>query len=656
MALAPAARAQISPGPLARAHAKLEGSLQCVACHGSGGKTAMTGQCLACHKEIAWLTQRGRGLHGREGRAACAACHPDHAGSEFELIVWAEGDARRFDHGRAGWALEGSHREVACAKCHTPQFRRSPAAAAFRRSTPGWVGLEPDCATCHDDVHRGALDRDCATCHDQREWKPAPQFDHARTDYPLTGKHAEVRCEKCHLDPRLGIRTDAQGRAIPVYKPVSYRECSSCHQDPHRGALGARCGACHRTSGFGAVNREAFDHDRTRYPLRGRHASVSCASCHRDFSTAAAKKPGFATCTACHADPHAGTATLAGRVADCAACHGVQGWMPATYTVAQHREATYPLEGRHREVRCGSCHLRRPSGVSAARLGTSGVLMRPAAARCRDCHRDEHGHQLAAGRDGGECAACHAVGGWKPSTFGVAAHAKLRLALEGRHAEIPCAACHGARRSGLPAFPAGAVLGKAAVALRLREIECAACHADPHEGRFEARGRGARPQPGGCTACHDTRRFRPAAMDLGAHERLGFALEGAHRAIPCMACHRELERPGPASSSLVLGRPRPRPVTLAARKKTCEGCHRDPHGGQFANAACERCHGADLFRPATRFDHDRDAAFPLEGAHAKVACPSCHPARTGPDGRPLVTYRPVPAACESCHTGMRGRS
>lgn len=652
---APALAAQISPGPLARAHEKLEGSLQCVSCHGPGGKTAMTGQCLACHKAIAWLTARGLGLHAREGRGACASCHPDHAGREFALVAWGEGGARGFDHQRAGWPLQGAHRKARCEACHRAELRVSPAVVEGKAAggMPAWVGLDRGCVSCHEDIHRGSLERDCVKCHDQKDWSPAPGFEHSRTRYPLTGKHVEVGCEKCHLDPRLPIRTDSGGRRVPVYRPVSFRQCSDCHTDPHRGGLGAACANCHRTSGFGSVDRRGFDHDRTRYPLRGKHRGISCAGCHRDFGSAAGRKPAFVTCASCHADPHAGTATLAKRAADCGSCHGVEGWTPSTLTVTQHRETGYPLEGRHRQVACAACHLKRPPGVPAARLGSAGVLMRPASARCLDCHADPHGNELA-GRSDADCVTCHAVDGWKPSTFGPEAHARLRLRLEGRHREIACSACHAASRSGLPPIRAAA-LGKAAVALRVQEIECAACHTDPHEGRFRAA-----PPAGGladCATCHDARRFRPATVSATAHERLGFALEGAHGAVPCVGCHRELERPQPRASSLVLARPRQTAVKLAPLGARCANCHPDPHGGQFTDGTrCDRCHAVDAFKPARRFAHDRDAAFKLEGAHAAVPCTACHEPRPGPDGKSFVRYRPLASACESCHAGMRGRS
>jgi hypothetical protein len=648
------AEGQISPGPLAAPHRRLEGSLQCTTCHGKGGEAAMTGQCLACHKEIAWLRERGLGLHARDGRERCASCHPDHAGRDFRMVTWTEGDSTRFDHRRTGWALDGRHREVPCLDCHTAKFRRSPAAAlAPGRSAGGWVGLDRGCAGCHDDIHRGALREKCLTCHDTRDWKPAPGFDHDSTDYPLTGKHASVRCDDCHLTPRVAVRRTAANQPIPVYRPLPHAECSACHRDPHAGGLGASCGSCHTTTAFTAVTRGAFDHDRTRYPLRGRHAAVACDRCH-DFRTARGKRPPFATCGACHTDAHAGTATLAGRPADCAECHDVGGFAPSTFTAARHRDTRYPLGGKHATVACSSCHSKDPAGVPRSRLGTSRVQLRPAAARCRDCHADDHGAQLAAARD---CRDCHAVAGWTPSTFGVRAHAVTHLPLEGRHAEIRCAACHGPDRPGLRPLPPAAALGRARVALVPAERNCVDCHVDPHAGRFAAGG--ARPAPGGCTDCHDTRRFRPSTLEVAAHERFGFPLQGGHRAVPCAACHDDLERP-PAASSLVAGTARDRRITLTRSSRACSACHADPHDGQFAAGAgstgCERCHGVDAFRPASGFDHDRDTHFTLGAAHSKVACLACHTGRRTAGNRSVVLYAPLSGRCESCHAGQRRAS
>jgi hypothetical protein len=85
-------------------------------------------------------------------------------------------------------------------------------------------------------------------------------------------------------------------------------------------------------------------------------------------------------------------------------------------------------------------------------------------------------------------------------------------------------------------------------------------------------------------------------------------------------------------------------------------CHRDPHGGQFASREdrgdCQHCHGLSAFRPADRFDHNRDTAFKLDGAHARAACERCHP--PGP-GRTGAQYHGISRRCESCHGGDPAR-
>ncbi len=648
--------AQISPGPLARPHHELEGPRQCTRCHG-GGRESLSSQCTSCHQDIAWLRERKRGYHARDGRGECASCHPDHAGPDFALVQWPDQTPERFAHARAGWELAGSHRDLACDQCHTARLRTGPAARLSARKSPGgWVGLDPECSSCHEDVHRGALDRDCATCHDAGKWTVTPGFDHDRTHYPLTGEHSTVGCDKCHLAPRLAPRRDPAGHLIPIYTPVPHAQCSSCHEDPHAGRLGPACDRCHTTRGFRTIDRNRFDHDRTRYPLRGRHAAVACAGCH-DFRKPDGKRPPFATCRSCHSDPHGGTATLAGQEVDCEACHTVAGFLPSSFSLSRHQATRYPLEGKHRRVRCAACHAREP-GSAPSRWGSARVVLRPAFAACRDCHADDHGTQLAARPDRGECAVCHSVQGCVPSRFDRSAHARLKLPLEGRHAAIPCSACHGARRPGLPPITlAAAALGRAGVALRLAQTDCADCHADPHRGRFAPGG--PRAQAQGCLACHTAERFRPSTVDQAAHQRYALPLEGAHRAVPCFGCHREITPGAAAPRPTLVAAAAPFPLLTFARPSGCADCHADPHGGQFAarrdGGQCDGCHGVDAFAPASRFDHDRDAAFPLRGAHEKVPCRRCHPTDlTAPGPTPRLVYRPVSGKCENCHGNRRG--
>ena len=611
----------------------------------------MNERCVACHEDIGWLIAHDRGFHAARKQDNCATCHPDHAGREFEMTTWPEGSSEKFDHRKAGWPLEGKHAAQKCRDCHAVKYAISPAAKLSKRKdrAEGWVGLERECKSCHEDIHRGALGSDCRSCHTVTAWTPVASFDHAKTSYPLTGKHAAVRCEKCHKASYLNLLVDAAGKPKPLYKPIPHAECTPCHTDPHGGALGPACAKCHLTDSFKALVDGSFDHDKTRYALRGRHVAVKCAQCH-DPAAAWGKKPFFATCGACHKDAHAGRATIETRVVDCAACHEVEGFRIPVYTVEQHKKSAYPLEGRHAKVDCARCHVKSPPGVAASTLGSAGALIRPAHEHCLDCHKDDHGGQLASRSGGVACEPCHTVAGWKPSLFGAAEHARLKLPIEGRHAKIECGACHGPDRKGLAALPPKGQLGRARLALVLTEIECASCHFDPHEGRFAPRG--ARAKQNSCAACHDAASFRPSLVDVERHRAFAYALEGAHRAIACDACHVE-SKPAPARSSLLLSHGPAPAMTFATKDTRCATCHENPHGDQFAKRAdggtCDGCHGESAFRPASKFDHDRDAAFSLRGAHAKVPCGRCHATRADVGGRATVAYKPVPHTCEDCH-------
>jgi cytochrome c7-like protein len=582
------AHGQVSPGPLAAPHAQLEGTLNCTKCHG-GRKESVAQRCLECHREVATSLAQHTGFHADETKRACATCHPDHAGRDFALIKWPDGSKLRFDHRRAGWTLDGKHAEIACEKCHQQRFRVTQAAQIAPGSGgPTWMGLDRRCVSCHDDVHRGALKGECTRCHDAREWKKAPLFDHATTDYPLTGKHADVACAKCHEAERLRPARNAAGAIVPVFKPVPFRDCSSCHTDPHRGRFPGACADCHNTSGFAVreLRRGAlrgFDHDRTGYPLRGAHVDVDCKACHSSGAT---------------------------------------------------------------------------------------KVMRPMHDQCSSCHLDAHGGQLSARADRGACESCHRVTGWVPSLLTVTEHAKYRLPLEGRHAQIACGACHGAR-AGLPPLPPTPNLGSAQVAFKLRNVSCESCHANPHGDAYRpnvassARAAGAsaalQSMPGhaaSCTACHDARAWRPSSVDIAAHSRYRYPLEGAHRAVPCAGCHQPLRRAA-SRSTLVLARTPLTPMTLAIDTRSgCRACHTSPHGTQFDTRAdggvCESCHRVESFRVAS-FDHERQTSFPLTGGHARVACARCHRAESRDrTGRAVVRYA-ISTKCESCHTSSGGR-
>jgi hypothetical protein len=334
---------------------------------------------------------------------------------------------------------------------------------------------------------------------------------------------------------------------------------------------------------------------------------------------------------------------------DCASCHTVAGFASAGFTVARHRETPYPLEGKHAAVPCSSCHTRDTTSAGVTRWGAARVVIRPAAGRCRDCHANDHGTQFATRADSGACSSCHTVKGWTPSSYGVDEHAGLRLPLTGRHAAVSCTACHGTTRPGLPPIPAGAANGKVKLLFRLKEVRCADCHQDVHRGRF-ASARDTMPAIG-CQECHEAESFRPSTLTVERHRLTGFSLEGAHRATPCVACHKTIAKGRPASATLVREPPL---ASLNLDAPTgCAECHRSPHGDQFAQRTegdrCESCHDAVAFTPAARFDHDRGTSFSLRGAHERVPCRRCHVLERNSDGTSRQRFRPLSGKCESCH-------
>ncbi|HKW14077.1 MAG TPA: cytochrome c3 family protein [Candidatus Krumholzibacteria bacterium] len=530
------ATAQVSPGPLARAHASLEGNLKCQQCHGAS-KAEMDRKCLACHGEIAWEVSNTRGFHGREGKSKCAACHPDHGGADFKLVAWPDKAPEKFDHGRTGFALQGRHAGVACEKCHVASHAE-PAVAGQLKHKGGemaWAGMDRNCSTCHEDFHKGALGANCAGCHTEQGWKMVTNFDHSRTTFPLTGLHAKVPCAKCHEAPQLDLARDAQGRVQPLYKPLPHAECVACHADVHKGAFGTACSRCHATTGFKVVNAATFDHDRTRYPLRGGHAGLACARCH-DEKTAWGKKPPFATCAGCHKDPHAGQATLRGEVTDCASCHTVNGYRPSIFTVEQHARTKYALQGAHAAVACGDCHGRTPPGSAgqvAALMGTAKVWFHPAHDRCVECHFDPHGGRFSPGGERArkdDCLACHTMQSFKPSTMDDAAHDGARFKLAGAHRATPCFACH-QELAAAPGANGSALKKTRPLPFTIAGQNCRDCHQSPHGNQFDARKDG-----GACDVCHDVEHFKPASR-FDHSKMAGFKLDGAHARVACGRCH-----------------------------------------------------------------------------------------------------------------------
>jgi hypothetical protein len=604
----------------------------CSDCHAGSDPLFMTqhradygDDCLACHNGVSYLASYDHGLTrmpldgkhaalkcrdchaGRPQLAglpvACAGCHADndpHAGrlgQECGACHATTGwTSVLFDHASTGFLLQGKHAAAPCLDCH------ADLTFAVAGST---------CNACHakDDAHQDKFGADCGACHKPTAWADV-SFDHNTTAFPLTGSHAGLPCANCHAERTFAV-------------PGS--TCNACHakDDAHQGKFGSDCGACHKPT---AWTEASFDHNTTSFPLTGKHAGLPCANCHAERTLAVAGS----TCTACHAKDDAHQGKLG---SDCGACHKPTTWTDVSF---DHNTTTFPLTGKHAGLPCAGCHAARTFAVAGAtcsachanddvhkgHLGANcagchkptawtdvsfdhGSTRFPlagthATVACLDCHADRtfaaagsacitcHAKDDAhGGRFGTDCARCHQATTWKDASFD---HNQTALPLTGAHAGVACTRCH----TGTGFAVAG--------------TSCRACHAadDAHNGAFGT----------DCGACHKPTTWTDVTFD---HNTTAFPLRGAHAGVACAGCH---SRPG-----------------FGVPGTSCRACHAtdDAHGGAFGTD-CGACHRPTTWTDVT-FDHST-TAFPLTGAHAGVACASCH---TGGG------FAVAGTSCRACH-------
>jgi hypothetical protein len=609
-------RAQISPGPLSKAHSSQNGSTHCSSCHVFGAATP-TFKCLDCHKEVAEALANKHGYHFRlkmqnPSGKDCVRCHLEHNGENFQLIHWEHSEKKNFDHRSAGYVLEGKHAALACQQCHTPAHMLPALQSLIQLKdlSKSLFGQSPSCSPCHGDPHKGQLGSDCANCHNMETWKSAQAFDHSKTRYALTGLHNKVACEKCH-------RSDTPGGPAR-YKDLKFDTCSACHSDPHRSEFKKTCETCHTTRSWKTLLPGFdFDHAKTKYPLMGKHAQVPCSACH--FNGEFKKEIAFVACKDCHSsDPHKGQFHARPQKGECAECHTVEGWKPSLFTIREHDTTRYPLKGKHATVACAECHT--PPGKEA--------LYKIKFSSCTDCHKDAHDMQFATAPYKNTCESCHTVQDWHRSSYTIAKHRDSRFPLQGAHAAVPCSDCH---KTGL-----GGRTDKI-LPFQFEDRTCAACHTDPHKGEFNnqmARKR-ADGSPSGCEACHSVQSW----SDISGfdHAKTKYPLLGAHRTVKCANCH----KPTSASPSRFEGTP-----------TQCEACHKDVHDGQFLakdnQTNCFDCHNSVGWTPST-FDHGTRTRFPLAGGHANVPCARCHTQTRTAGNKEIVVYKKAPSKCADCH-------
>lgn len=450
------------------------------------------------------------------------------------------------------------------------------------------------CLDCHEDVqsdvsrkqgyhgrHKTARQANCKTCHVEHEGRNADiikldqrTFRHELTDFKLKGAHRVLKCNQCHDEKKKYRDTPAQ--------------CHTCHKkNPHDGKLGNKCSSCHSQVLWSDLS---FDHDKTKFALKGRHKNTGCNSCHINQKYKDTPK----TCYSCHSvdDVHAGR-----NGKECGKCHDTVKWGKLSFD--HNKKTKFKLYGRHKEVSCKSCHPKNPYKVKIKQ-------------DCYSCHKSDDIHN---GQYEKKCQTCHGFKKWSKSKFDHDKDTKYRLT--GRHKKAQCVSCHKgniykdktpskcidchkvdnvhkgknidqcsechstsgwAKRISfdhdMSEFP---LIGLHALtacddchlssAHKTTPDKCNDCHRvdDVHKSKLGIK----------CESCHNPNGWKYWQFD---HDKdTGFKLTGVHKKLHCYDCHDHA-------------------VEVVQTGSSCGSCHQgdDPHNNQFGRQ-CEQCHDTESF-------------------------------------------------------------
>lgn len=513
--------------------------------------------------------------------------------------------------------------------------------------------------------------------------KPSIDFNHMKTGFPLTGAHARVECETCHVGGLFkGTPKDCAGchsvgrRVLAQAKSVSHMPttdtCDTCHTNTvsfigarfnHLGVQPKACATCH--NGLTAPAKKV-----------GHVATIlSCDSCHRTSSWIPAgfdHAPPLATCITCHymggpgkaQDPSTHIPTL-GQACD--SCHtNFITFLGAFYDHAgQTQCATCHITGQYgaktkpsnhiptASVTCDTCH------VGTGFISFAGSTMNHNAVlttTCSTCHNGSYLSQkgsLGLGAQSkqdkpnhvvttAECGSCHLgrssfAGGYldhlnppvnvtivnncNSCHDGVHALGKTNSATH-NGTTAQCSTCHG-NANNYTSFAGAAFAHNPATVTGV----CGTCHL----GQSAAVTKGSTHIPtsgNDCAACHATpANSTPITITFTAP--LPTMRHSAVTSIACATCHNG----GYLSEKGTLG----------------VGALAQPIGHVVTNgAACNSCH---LSASDTNPLGWQNAGFSHTGV-TPATCGTCHiPGTSGAKTMASrTTHIPVSGnACDACH-------
>jgi hypothetical protein len=258
-------------------------------------------------------------------------------------------------------------------------------------------------------------------------------------------------------------------------------------QNPHGAAFKIDCASCHSPAGWAIsadywkgielgktqrsrttglllpIDTTKFHHNKTDFPLTGRHSSVDCRDCHESLVFENTKTD----CNSCHFDIHQQTVGN-----DCARCHTPNNWLVDDMQKI-HFENGFPLTGVHKTVSCEQCHTSE-TALRFDRIGNECVDCHLAdfnassnpnhpqagfSTNCIECHdpnvpdwnTDKVDHAffpLTKGHETNDCAKCHTGGDFAntPNQCAACHQPDFNATLNPNHVQAgfsnDCAQCH----------------------------------------------------------------------------------------------------------------------------------------------------------------------------------------------------------------------
>ncbi len=560
----------------------------CESCHADKVFVGKSMACASCHTGDFQRTTNPP--HAQGFPTLCADCHTTAA--------WT---GAKFDHATTRFPLAGAHTNVSCNGCHGDKI--------FRGKVTTCIGChQKDFSQTLSPSHGAArFSTECLTCHTMTQWKGAT-FDHSKTRFPLTERHATVTCQGCHAD------------GVYVGKPMG---CASCHQTaydattqpPHAAAgFPTLCESCHKSAA--AWGGAPYDHNTTRFPLTGAHRTATCLDCHGDR----VYKGKAMECASCHQARYNATTNpphvKAGFSTTCSTCHTTTQWTGAVF---DHSKTRFPLTNGHAGRECAACH---GDGIYTGK-----------SLECVSCHQSDFTATKkpphASAGFPTTCASCHSTVAW---TGGVFDHAATRFPLTGAHLTTTCADCHSD----------GVYKGKPTACLSCHQSDFTATKNPPHATLGF---------PGTCETCHTTARWQGAVFD---HNKTSYPLTGAHIAASCTGCH---------STGVYKGTPT---TCVSCHQTDYTASTNPPHAQAGFPTVCASCHTTAAWKGA-KFDHNA-TKFPLVGAHITASCKdchsdgvyagkpttcvSCHLANYNATTQPNHKVGGIPTTCEGCHNTL----